>query len=156
MASTGGGFLLGFGLCLMLMSLLLGFIATEAYREFEKYASEIERLYYITHSSRYQSTLKALEELSGVAGGIRDALCHQLISWMGLCGVGEGLAETTSNAALQMKELQYTSERLYYTYKALPIVTYSLGGLVIIGLVLIIGGIILIIRARRREKNQVL
>lgn len=131
----------------------MGFGVIEVYREFERYASEIKTLYDTTHSSAYQLTLRGLEELGGIAGRIRDGLCHPLISWMGLCGAGERLAETTNNAARWMREIQYTSERLYYTYEALPTIMYSLGILAIIGLVMIIGGIALIIRARRREKR---
>uniref|UniRef100_A0A7C2FYW7 Uncharacterized protein n=1 Tax=Thermosphaera aggregans TaxID=54254 RepID=A0A7C2FYW7_9CREN len=99
-------------MCLLLTSVLLGFGVAEVYTELERYTNEIKRLYDITYSSTCHSTLRGLEELSSAARRIGNALCHSLISWMGLYGVGKRLAGTTSNAAYWMRELQYISERL--------------------------------------------
>ena len=56
-------------------------VVEEAYRELEKYRSDIEMLYSVTHSSEYRSTLIALETASSYAVKIRNALCHPAISW---------------------------------------------------------------------------
>ena len=152
MASTGGGFLLGFGLCLLLVSLLASFGAVEVYERFERYRSDIERLYSITHSSGYQTVLRTLDTLSGVVNRIRDALCHPLISWMGLCGISDSLTRGISGAASFMREVQSVSEELYYAITAMPMVIQLLWITSLIGLAMIGAGIALIIRARRKEK----
>jgi predicted lysophospholipase L1 biosynthesis ABC-type transport system permease subunit len=54
MASTGGGFLLGFGLCLLLVSLIAIAGASAAYKELKERESTIAMLYSVTHSSGYQ------------------------------------------------------------------------------------------------------
>jgi hypothetical protein len=152
MASTGGGFLLGFGLCLLLMSLLAGFMATEVYGKLERSRSDIERLYSITHSSEYQYTLTTLDTLSGVVNRIRNALCNPLISWMGLCGISDTLDRGISGAVSFMREVQSVSEELYYAITAMPMVMQLLWITSLIGLAMIGAGIALIIRARRKEK----
>jgi hypothetical protein len=111
MVSTAGGFLLGFGLCLLLVSLLAGFIASAVYEELKERESAIALLYSVTHSSGYQDVISALDTLSGVAYRIRDALCNPVISWMGLCSYGEELANTVTNASNCMREVQHISEK---------------------------------------------
>jgi len=44
MASTAGGFLLGFGLCLLIFSLFLSVVVEEAYRELEKSGRSVQGL----------------------------------------------------------------------------------------------------------------
>ena len=152
MVSTGGGFLLGFGLCLLLVSLLAGFSASAAYEELKERESVIALLYSVTHSSGYQNVISALDTLSGVAYRIRDALCNPAISWMGLCNYGEELANTVINASNCMREVHQISEKLYYTYVAMPMAIQFLWTASLIGLAMIGTGTALIIRARRREK----
>jgi hypothetical protein len=89
MASTGGGFLLGFGLCLLLVSLLAIAGASAAYEELKEHESDIAMLYNVTHSSGYQDAISSLDALSRVAHRIRDALCNPATSWMGLCSYSE-------------------------------------------------------------------
>ena len=152
MASTAGGFLLGFGLCLLIFSLFLSVVVEEAYRELEKYRSDIEMLYSVTHSSEYSSTLIALETASSYAMKIRDALCHPAISWMGLCYIGETLKGSITGAADKMRETQALSERLYAATAALPAVESILWATSMAGLVMIAIGVALIIRAKRTPK----
>jgi heme/copper-type cytochrome/quinol oxidase subunit 1 len=154
MASTGGGFLLGFGLCLLVFSLLLSVVIREAYSELEKYRSDIETLYSITHSSEYQLALNGLETISPYASSIRDALCHPLISWMGLCGIGQGLESSISSAASMMREVQLLSERLYTAMIVLPAVESILWAASMVGLIMMAIGIALIIRARRKQETN--
>jgi len=97
MASTGGGFLLGFGLCLLLVSLLAIAGASAAYEDLKEHESDISMLYNVTHSSGYQDAISSLDALIRVAHRIRDALCNPATSWMGLCSYGEKLANTTTN-----------------------------------------------------------
>jgi hypothetical protein len=153
MASTGGGFLLGFGLCLLVFSLLLSVGVREAYSELEKYRSDIATLYSVTHSSAYQSVLNGLETISPYAGRIRDVLCNPLISWMGLCDIGQRLESTISSAASKMREVQSLSERLYTAMVALPAVENILWAASMVGLIMMAIGIALIIRARRKTKR---
>jgi hypothetical protein len=152
MASTGGGFLLGFGLCLLLVSLLASFATLATYEELKKRESDIAMLYSITHSPGYQAVINALDTLSGVSYRIRDALCNPPISLMGLCSYGENLANTVSGAANYMREVQHISEKLYYTYVAMPMAIQFLWITSLVGLAMIGAGIALIIRARRKEK----
>jgi hypothetical protein len=152
MASTGGGFLLGFGLCLLLVSLLAIAGASAVYEKLKERESDIAMLYNVTHSSSYQAVINALDTLSGVAYRIRDALCNPLISWMGLCSYGEELANTTTNAANYLREVQHISEKLYCTYIAMPMATQLLWISSLTGLAMIVAGTALIIRARRKEK----
>lgn len=76
MVLTGGGFLLGFGLCLLLVGLLAGFMAVEVFERLERSRCDIEALYNVTHSLEYQNTLRALEKLSSAIDRIRNALCN--------------------------------------------------------------------------------
>jgi hypothetical protein len=153
MASTGGGFLLGFGLCLLVFSLLLSVGVKEAYSELERYRSDIETLYSITHSSAYQSALNGLETISPYARSIRDALCNPLISWMGLCDIGQRLESSISSVASKMRDVQRLSERLYTATAALPAVENTLWATSMVGLIMMAMGIALIIRARRKTKS---
>jgi hypothetical protein len=152
MASTGGGFLLGFGLCLLLVSLLTIAGASVAYEELKEHENDIATLYSVTHSSGYQDAISSLDTLSRVAHRIRDALCNPATSWMSLCSYGEKLANTTTNAANYMREVQYISEKLYHTYAAMPMAIQLLWTASLIGLAMIGTGTALIIRARRKEK----
>jgi hypothetical protein len=124
----------------------------EAYIELEKYRRDIERLYSITHSSAYQSALSGLETISPYAGSIRDALCNPLVSWMGLCDIGQRLESLISGAASKMREIQSLSEKLYTAMVVLPAVENILWAASIAGLIMMAIGIALIIRARRKEK----
>jgi len=76
----------------------------EAYSELEKYRSDIETLYSITHSIAYQSALSGLKTISLYARRIRDSLCNPLISWMDLCDIGQRLESSISGAASKMRE----------------------------------------------------
>jgi len=152
MASTSGGFLLGFGLCLLLVSLLAITGASTVYKELKEHENDIAMLYNITHSPDYQNAINSLDTLTRVAHRIRDALCNQATSWMGLCSYGEKLANTTTNAANYMREVQYISEKLYHTYTAIPIAIQLLWITSLIGLTMIGAGTALIIKARRKEK----
>jgi len=152
MASTGGGFLLGFGLCLLLVSLLAIADASALYTELKEHESDIAMLYNVTHSPDYQNAINSLDTLTRVAHRIRDALCNPATSWMDLCNYGEKLANTTTNAANYMREVQYISEKLYHTYTAMPMAIQLLWITSLIGLAMIVAGTALIIKARRKEK----
>ena len=73
---------------------------------------------------------------------------------MGLCSYGEELANTVINAANYMREAQYISEKLYYTYATMPMAIQLLWITSLIGLAMIGAGIALIIRARRKERRK--
>jgi ABC-type Fe3+ transport system permease subunit len=152
MASTGGGFLLGFGLCLLVFSLLSIVGVEEAYSELVKYRSDIETLYSITHSSEYQSVLSDLKTISSYVSKISEALCNPGILFMGLCDIGKRLESSISGAANNMEEVKSSSEELYNAMNALPAVEDTLWKASIAGFIIMVIGIALISRARRKEK----
>ncbi|MDI6691258.1 MAG: hypothetical protein QME50_05250 [Candidatus Bathyarchaeota archaeon] len=64
MASTTGGFFLGFGLCLLLVSFAAFAVLEQYYSQIMRWRDYVERIYYITHSSFYENAMNALETLS--------------------------------------------------------------------------------------------
>jgi len=149
LALTGGGFLLGFGLCLLLVGLLAGFMAVEVFERLERSRCDIEALYNVTHSLEYQNDLRALEKLSSAIDRIRNALCNLAISWMGLCGMNEELANSINNATNYMRKVQSISEELHSTAIAMPMVVKLLWIATLAGIAMIGAGTALITRARR-------
>jgi hypothetical protein len=134
------------------VSLLAGFIASAVYEKLKEHENDIAMLYNVTHSPDYQNAISSLDTLSRVAHRIRDALCNPATSWMGLCSYGEELANITTNAANYLREVQHISEKLYYTYIAMPMAIQFLWISSLTGLAMIVAGTALIIRARRKEK----
>jgi hypothetical protein len=148
---TGGGFLLGFGLCLLLVGLLAGFMAVEVFERLERSRCDIEALYNATHSLEYQNDLRALEKLSSAIDRIRNALCNPAISWMGLCGISEELANSINNATNYMRKVQSISEELHSTAIAMPMAVKLLWIATLAGIAMIGAGTALITRARKRR-----
>jgi hypothetical protein len=141
--------LLGFGLCLLLVGLLAGFMAVEVFEKLERSRCDIEALYNVTHSLEYQNTLRALEKLSSAIDRIRNALCNLAISWMGLCGISEELANSINNATNYMRKVQSISEELHSTAIAMPMVVKLLWIATLAGIAMIGAGTALTTRARR-------
>lgn len=149
MASTTGGFLLGFGLCLLLVCLGAGFLLGQYYGQVMSWRGTIEQVYEITHSSGYRRAMDALSALSPHASRIADALRNPLISWMGL-GWLASYVEGIPQAYSYMKQVYDASET---SYRAIGVVEvapqyliYGMG----FGLLLMIIGAVLIARSRRR------
>lgn len=133
------------------MGLLAGFMAVEVFERLERSRSDIEALYNVTHSLEYQNTLRALEKLSSAIDRIRNVLCNPVISWMGLCGMSEELANSINNATNYMRKVQSISEELHSTAIAMPMVVKLLWIATLAGIAMIGAGTALITRAMKRR-----
>jgi len=136
---------------LLLVGLLAGFMAVEVFERLERSRSDIEALYNVTHSLEYQNTLRALEKLSSAIDRIRNVLCNPVISWMGLCGMSEELANSINNATNYMRKVQSISEELHSTAIAMPMVVKLLWIATLAGIAMIGAGTALITRAMKRR-----
>jgi len=90
MASTAGDFLLGFGLCLLLVSFGAYAVLSQYYGQIMEWKDKVERLYTITHSPAYVISMNALERLSPYAYQLSDLL--KKYGWM--VGIGGGFQTT--------------------------------------------------------------
>jgi fumarate reductase subunit C len=126
-------------------------MAVEVFERLERSRSDIEALYNVTHSLEYQNTLRALEKLSSAIDRIRNVLCNPVISWMGLCGMSEELANSINNATNYMRKVQSISEELHSTAIAMPMVVKLLWIATLAGIAMIGAGTALITRAMKRR-----
>jgi len=144
MASTTGGFLLGFGLCLLLASLGASTVLGQYYSQIMEWRGEVEQIYHITHSPDYCSAIDALDALSPYVTRIADAL-----PWIGLGRLTDYIRRIP-RAATFMRQVYDLSESAYYAIRAVEVAPTYLQYIMFLGSFLIIIGIILIVRARRR------
>lgn len=157
MGSTGGGFLIGVGFCIVLLCVgglyVVGNYYEPTYNQVMEYKEEVGAIYRFTHSPVYTGTMSSLETASPYAEKIGDALCNPVIRWMGLCWLDEYL-KSISDAVSQMKQMQSSSERAHEVIKTLEMyppwkVNEYLTIASVFGVVFIGGGICLVIRAKR-------
>jgi hypothetical protein len=152
MASTAGGFLLGFGLCVLLVCLGAGFLLEQYYGQVMSWKGTVERVYEITHSSGYRRAMDALSALSPYASRIADALRNPLLSLIGLGWLANyaSYVEGVSQAYSYMKQAYDASEAAYRAIGVVEVapqyLIYGMG----FGLLLMIIGAVLIVRSRRR------
>lgn len=145
MASTIGGFFIGFGLCVLLASLGGSVVLVQYYGQAMQWRDDIEQMYSITHSPAYQSTMDALNTLSPCADQVADA-----VGW--ILGIGwlAGYLRQIPRAASSMREIHDSSESAYHTipaFEAAPqYLLYGVG----FGLFLTIIDVILVVRARKK------
>lgn len=154
MASTTGGFLVGFGLCLLLISLGALTILAQYYGQITQWRDKVEWIYHITHSSEYISAMNALERLSPYVGQLADAISS--MSWMPGLGWLSEFAEPLrqiGRAAQKMRDIYELSEAAYYAIQAVEVAPEYLTYGVMLGLVLIVAGAILIVKARRKRAS---
>ncbi|MEM3662849.1 MAG: hypothetical protein QXS89_05175 [Sulfolobales archaeon] len=151
MTSIAGGFLVGFGLCLLLVSFGASIVLDQYHTQLIEWRSKVEETYNNTHSRDYLITMEALAALSPYATQIADTL-----SLVGL----EPLANYTRQiprAATLMEQAYNLSEAAYYTMqntlKNIGMVSTYLQYGMISGLLLIVVGVILIVRARKRSSR---
>jgi hypothetical protein len=128
-----------------------GFHGCGGFERLERSRCDIEALYNVTHSLEYQNDLRALEKLSSAIDRIRNALCNPAISWMGLCGISEELANSINNATNYMRKVQSISEELHSTAIAMPMVVKLLWIATPAGIAMIGAGTALTTRARKRR-----
>ena len=152
MASTAGGFLLGFGLCVLLVCLGAGFLLEQYYGQVMSWRETIEQVYEITHSPAYRKAMDALSALSPYASRIADALRNPLLSLIGLSWLASyaNYVEGVSQAYSYMKQVYDASETAHRAIGVVEVapqyLVYGMG----FGLLLMIIGAVLIARSRKR------
>ena len=148
MASTGGGFLIGFGLCLLLICGGAYAFLQSYYGQVVAWKSRVDQIYYITHSPMYVSAMESLETIAPYADQIADALNNPLIAWMNLGWLGDYIRGIGGAASL-MREAYMASEEAYHAIHMVSLAPQYLiyGGL--FGLLLIVIGIVLVVKAKR-------
>ncbi|WP_434731255.1 hypothetical protein WLZ34_06645 [Thermogladius sp. KZ2Tp1] len=140
MASTLGGFLAGFGLCLLLVGAALALVAGDVKVSRE----EVERLYNLTHSQPYVSSMNALATL----GNYTDKLAS-VLGQLGLTSLSNALGGV-GEAAARMREVYYASERAYNAMPYVENLPVLAAGTILLGLALIVAGLLKIRGSRRR------
>ncbi len=146
MGSTGGGFLIGFGACLLLVSLVVFSVLAQFYGQIMGLKGVVEQIYYITHSAAYEGAMGAMETLSPYANRIAD-----IISGIpGLSGLAWALRQIGS-AASNMRSIYYASETAYRAIRVVEMAPEYLFFGMLLGLVLIVIGAVLVVRARRKS-----
>jgi len=148
-ASTGGGFLLGFGLCLLLISSALFLFLDQQYEEVMKCRSEVVYLYHLTHTQGYVSAMIALETLGHYTDIIADA-----IDGLGLGWLRDSLRQIRI-AALYIRDVYYASEKAYYSMQPIKVAPHILTATILLATILIITGAALIIKARRKQRSPI-
>ncbi|MEM2294585.1 MAG: hypothetical protein QXX41_15065 [Nitrososphaerota archaeon] len=146
MASTTGGFLIGFGLCIFLFSFGASFVLAQYYAQVMEWRDEAEQLYAITHSPGYEASMNALEKISPHANQIADTI--SLIP--GLSPYAEPLRQI-GGAGSNMRSVYYASESIYQAIQIFEIAPQYLEYAMIFGLFLMAIGIILVAKARRQK-----
>jgi hypothetical protein len=148
-ASTTGGFLIGFGLCLLLVSFGAYAVLGQYYSQIMEWRDEVEQIYAITHSSAYEASMNALETLSPYANQIADALSNPLISW-GLGWLAEPLRQI-GGAGSNMRNIYDASETAYQAIAAVEVAPQLLVYGIVLGLVLMVVGMMLVAKAKRKS-----
>jgi len=148
MASTAGGFLFGFGLCLLLASLGAHAILGQYYGQIIEWRGEVEQIYELTHSPAYEASMRALEKLSPHANRLADLMRDY--GWIiGIGWLSEYIRQIGS-AASYMKRVYEASEAAHRALRAIEVAPQLLEYGIAAGLALIVVGVALILRARRR------
>lgn len=118
MNSTKGGFLIGFGLCLLAVSIGLFLISAPITNQIGELRVQIEEVYAITHSTTYESLYESLDFVTPSIGVIADAVA--LVP--GLSHYAKPLRELTDAASL-MNQVQESSEISYEVFQYIEAVT---------------------------------
>ena len=149
MASTVGGFLVGFGLALLISGLFFGYLLYEYEQDIREAAAAAETMYSFTHSGLYEATMNGLITLGRYANtSINIGFTTITGSQIPLIGP---LLSTALEGGNYMANLRSKSEDLYYNLQFVSRYGSQIAFIVAFGgMILIIAGILLIIRARRR------
>jgi len=149
MASTTGGFLIGIGLCILLIC-FGGFQVIEAYsEEVETAQYYANQMYQTTHSSTYLGIMDAMDTISPYTSELANVLNNPLIAWTGLGWLGDPIKQI-SLASSMMMDIYVSSEQIYVGMQVLEIAPEYLIYGMIAGGVLFIVGVILVFRASRK------
>ena len=152
MASTAGGFLLGFGLCLLLASFGAYAVLDQYYGQVMEWRGTVEQIYELTHSPAYEGSIRALEELSPYANRLADLL--RRYGWiLGIGWLSEYVSQIGS-AASYMRRVYEASKAAYRAVRAVEVAPQLLEYGIVAGLALIVVGVALIVRARQLSKAK--
>ncbi len=161
MASTLGGFLLGFGLCLLLIGLGTIAILGVAWRYIAEPEEELERyvveLYNVIHSQEHEEIMEALRTLSLYTDRLVE-LIEEHGESLGIQHLGEHV-KLIPNASHYMENIYGLSGTAFLAMSAFDLVFYeaadSVHGLsrlaVVLGLILTAIGVVLLVRSHRRK-----
>jgi drug/metabolite transporter (DMT)-like permease len=147
MASTAGGFLIGFGFCLLLVCFGAYMVLAQYYGQIMMWRSNVEQIYYMTHSQAYVASMNALERLSPYVNRIADA-----ISWIpGLGWLADPLRQI-GGAGSSMRKIYEASEAAYRGIQVVEVAPRFLTYGILFGLILMVAGVVLVVRARRKSQ----
>ncbi len=153
MASTTGGFLVGVSLCIMLLC-FGGIQVLDAYsEEIENARYYALQMYQTTHSSTYRGAMDALNTISPYASKIGDVLNNPLVSWTGLGWLGSSLKQIP-RAASTMREIYDASEKVYTATQVIEVAPEYLNYGIFAGGALLLIGVALVLRARKRTPEM--
>jgi len=147
-SSTGGGALLGFGLCLLLVTMLGGMITSVLQAEVGSYESSIHEIYSVTHSEPYEIAMDALVTIGGYTDQIAEGL-----RWIRLSFLAEPIGQV-SVAGSYMKRVRDSSEMGYRSLEVLESTIPQLLFFAFIGSIAMIAAGSVVIATRRHPKTQ--
>ena len=148
MNSTKGGFLIGFGLCLLAVSIGLFLISAPITNQIGELRVQIEEVYAITHSTTYESLYESLDFVTPSIGVIADAVA--LVP--GLSQYAQPLRQLTDAASL-MNQVKESSEISYEIFPYIEAVNpFCVTGAAFGVLMTAVGGFI-IMQAKRKNNS---
>jgi hypothetical protein len=146
MASTTGGFLLGFGCCVLILS-LGGYVVWSQYQGLTRWRGAIKNIYDITHTGGYGMWISYLEGLAPYSSSLADIMRR-------LPGL-QSFADQMQNIQYVgpfMRQLRDDSESAYeaiYTFDILPQYLLYVS---VFGISLVVLGIVLVVRGRKKKE----
>ncbi|GAY26690.1 hypothetical protein ATG_18940 [Desulfurococcaceae archaeon AG1] len=135
MGSTLGGFLVGFGLCLFIVSLAALYGLYMAYTGSIQWADDINRIYNLSHSEPYQRALSVMKNISSIIG--------PLASFLKAAGINQNVTLYISEipkGVSYMEEIRVASEKAKNWISMIPLAMIVSALLAIIAIVMIISG----------------
>ena len=142
---------MGFGLCILLISLGAFVVLAQYYSQMMGWRGEVEQMYYTTHSPMYESAMNALSTLSPYANQAADIIRDY--GWIFGIGWLASSLRQIGGAASKMSQVRDASESAYYGMQTFEVVPQYLICGMGIGALLIIVGVVLVARARRRAAS---
>lgn len=130
-----GGFLAGFGACLLIISIMGIYGSVTSYYGTLGWADDVERIYNLSHSEPYKRALSIMKNISSVFEGIRD-----IIRLIGGNQSQIQYIEEIPRASSYMEDIQKASENAKRGMQILSILPPIFAALTTLSLVLIIIG----------------
>lgn len=139
-----GGFLAGFGACLLIISIAGIYGSMTSYYGTLGWADDVERIYNLSHSEPYNRALSIMKNLSSFFEGIAN-----IVRLIGGNQSQIQYVEEIPRASRYMEDIQMASESARRGMQILSILPPIFVALAILGLVLIIMGV----RVSRRVQS---